>query len=75
MLKTIIEKIANAKTTVIGVITLVVSVLMGLNVIGADAGAELSSGIDLLYGNIVELLGAISGIVLIFSKDTLVAAE
>jgi len=75
MLKTIIEKIANAKTTVIGVVTLVVSVLMGLNVIGADAGTELAGGIDLLYSNIVELLGAISGIVLIFSKDSLVTSE
>ena len=74
-LKEIIAKIANAKTTVIGVITLVVSVLTGLNVIGADAGAELASGIDLLYSNVVELLGAISGIALIFSKDTLIAKE
>jgi hypothetical protein len=68
----IIELLSNAKTTVIGIITLVVSVLVGLNVIGPDAGTDLSSGIDLLYGNIVELLGAISGIILIFSKDTLV---
>jgi len=75
MLKTFIEKIANAKTTVIGLVTLAVSVLAGLNVIGADAGAELATGIDLLYGNIVELLMAVSGIVLIFSKDTLVSAE
>ena len=75
MLKTIIEKIANAKTTIMGVITLIVSVLAGLNVIGADAGTELSTGIDLLYGNVVELLGAISGIILIFSKDSLVTTK
>ena len=75
MLKTFIEKIANAKTTVIGLVTLAVSLLAGLNIIGADAGTELATGIDLLYGNIVELLGAISGIVLIFSKDTLVTTE
>ncbi|MHC4752919.1 MAG: hypothetical protein ACYTFW_24020 [Planctomycetota bacterium] len=74
-LKDLIEKIANKKTTVMGFITLIVSVLAGLNVIGADAGTELATGIDLLYGNVVELLGAISGIILIFSKDTLVSAE
>jgi len=74
-LKDIIEKIANKKTTVMGFVTLIVSVLAGLNVIGADAGAELASGIDLLYGNVVELLGAISGIILIFSKDSLVTTE
>ena len=71
-LSEIIEKISNAKTTIMGVVTLAVSVLAGLNVIGADAGQELASGLDLLYGNVVELLGAISGIILIFSKDTLV---
>jgi len=74
-LKEIIEKIANKKTTVMGLVTLIVSVLAGLNVIGADAGQELATGIDLLYGNVVELMGAISGIILIFSKDTLVASE
>jgi len=58
-----------------GLITLAVSVLAGLNVIGADAGTELATGIDLLYGNVVELMGAISGIILIFSKDTLVTSE
>lgn len=74
-LKEIIEKIANKKTTIMGLITLVVSVLAGLNVIGADAGQALASGIDLLYSNVVELLGAISGIVLIFSKDSLVSTK
>ena len=74
-LKEIIEKIANAKTTIMGVIALVVSVLAGLNVIGPDKGQELASGIDLLYSNVVELLGAISGIALIFSKDSLVTTE
>ena len=74
-MKDFIERIAGAKTTIIGVVTLIVSVLAGLNVIGADVGAELATGIDLLYGNVVELLGAISGILLIFSKDSLVTAE
>jgi hypothetical protein len=74
-LKDLIEKVANAKTTIMGIVTLVVSVLAGLNVIGADAGQELATGIDLLYSNIVELLGAISGIALIFSKDSLVTSK
>ena len=74
-LKDLIDKIANKKTTVMGLVTLLVSVLAGLNVIGADAGQELATGIDLLYGNIVELGGVISGIILIFSKDTLVTTE
>lgn len=74
-LKDIIEKISNAKTTIMGLVTLAVSVLAGLNVIGADAGQGLATGIDLLYGNIVELLGIISGIALIFSKDSLVTTK
>ena len=68
----LIDRLKSAKTTIIGIVTLVTSVLVGLNVIGADAGSELSSGIDLLYGNIVELLTGIAGIILIFSKDSLV---
>lgn len=75
MLKNFIAKIANAKTTIMGFVTLIVSVLAGLNVIGADAGLELATGIDLLYGNVVELLGAISGLILIFSKDSLVSSK
>ena len=74
-LKEIIEAIAEKKTTFMGIVTLVASVLAGLNIIGSDVGAELATGIDLLYGNIVELLGAVSGLILIFSKDTLVTAE
>ena len=74
-LKDLIEKIANKKTTVMGIVTLLVSILSGLNVIGVDAGQALATGLDLLYGNIVELGGVISGIILIFSKDTLVASE
>jgi|LGOV01.1.fsa_nt_gb hypothetical protein len=74
-LKEFIERIASKKTTVMGIVTLVVSVLAGLNIIGADVGVDLSTGVDLLYGNIVELLGAVSGLILIFSKDTLVTAE
>ncbi len=75
MLKDFIERISAAKTTIMGLVTIVVSVLAGLNVIGADAGTELATGIDLLYSNIVELLMALSGIILIFSKDTLVSSE
>ena len=70
-----IEKLSNYKTTIIGFVTLVASILAGLNVIGPDAGVELAAGIDLLYGNVVELLGAVSGLILIFSKDTLVTTE
>jgi len=75
MFKDFIAKIANAKTTIMGFVTLIVSVLAGLNVIGADAGTELATGIDLLYGNVVELLGAVSGLILIFSKDSLVSSK
>jgi len=74
-LKEFIERIASKKTTVMGLVTLVVSILSGLNLIGAEVGQELATGIDLLYGNIVELGGVLSGIILIFSKDTLVTTE
>jgi len=74
-LNEIIEKLGNAKTTVIGVVTMLVSILSALNIIGAEMGQEIASGLDLLYGNIVELGGIISGIALIFSKDTLVTTE
>jgi len=71
-LKELALRIGNLKTTVIGIVTLLVSVLVGLNVIGPDAGTELSAGVDLLYSNIVELMTGLAGIILIFSKDTLV---
>jgi len=74
-LKEIIAAIAEKKTTVMGIVTLLVSILSGLNIIGADAGLELANGIDLLYGNVVELGGIISGLILIFSKDSLVTSE
>lgn len=71
-LKELALRIGNLKTTVIGIVTLLVSVLVGLNVIGPDAGQELSTGIDLLYSNVVELMTGLAGIILIFSKDSLV---
>ena len=68
-MKDFLERMTSYKTTIIGFVTLVVSVLTGLNVNGPDAGAVLAAGVDLLYGNVVELLGSITGLILIFSKD------
>ena len=48
-LKELAQRIGNLKTTIVGIVTLLVSVLVGLNVIGPEAGTELSTGIDLLY--------------------------
>ena len=74
-LKELAERIGNLKTTIIGVVTILVSVLVGFNVIGPDKGQELSSGIDLLYSNIVEIMTSVAGIILIFSKDSMVSSE
>ena len=72
-LKDLAERLGSLKTTIIGIVTVLVSVLVGFNVIGPDVGQDLGTGIDLIYSNIVEFMTGIAGIILIFSKDTMVS--
>ena len=69
MLKKIIEKIANAKTTVMSVATMLGSLLVAVNVIAQGALTAGLSATGTLYDAVVALGLAISGVILLFSKD------
>jgi len=68
-LKAIIERIANAKSTVMGIATMLGSVLTSLNVVAQGAFTEGLAATGTLYDAIVALGLAISGVILLFSKD------
>lgn len=68
-LKAIIEKLANAKSTVMGIATMLGSILTTLNVVAAGAFEQGLAATGTLYDAIVALGLAISGVILLFSKD------
>lgn len=70
MLKDIIARITSAKTTVMGVITALLTVLVAVGVISQDGLTEGLSATGNLYDAILVILGSISSIALLFSKDS-----
>ena len=73
MLKKFIEKIANAKTTVMSLASILGSILVSVNVIAQGALEAGLGATGTLYDAIVALGLAISGVILLFSKDDGVA--
>ena len=73
MLKNFFTRLANAKTTVMGIATMLGSILTSLNVIAQGAFTEGLAATGTLYDAVVALGLAISGIILLFSKDDGVA--
>ena len=68
-LKAIFERIANAKSTVMGIATMLGSILTTLNVVAQGAFDAGFAATGTLYDAVVALGLAISGIILLFSKD------
>jgi len=68
-LKEIIERIKNAKSTVMGILTMLGSILTTLNVVAQGAFDAGLAATGTLYDAVVALGLAISGIILLFSKD------
>lgn len=69
-LKDLIARLTSAKTTVMGVVTALLTVLVAVGVIGQDALTEGLTATGNLYEAIVVILGSISAIALVLSKDT-----
>jgi len=69
MLKKLIERLANAKSTVMSVATLLGSVMVTFNVIAQGALEQGLSATGTLYDAVIALGLAISGVILLFSKD------
>ena len=69
MLKKIIDKIKNAKTTVMSLASILGSILVTVNIIAQGVFEAGLSATGTLYDAIVALGLAISGVILLFSKD------
>lgn len=59
----------NLVTTITGVVTLVITLLVGFNVITSEQSTELQNHATNLINAGVALWGAISGIILIFKAE------
>ena len=68
-MKDLIERLKNYKTTIVGVVTALIAILVAFGVLGAEQGSQVPEQFTLTYDSIVQLLAAISGFILIFSKD------
>ena len=67
-MKDFIDRLRSYKTTILGVFTAVISILVFFNIVDADnSGTELATS---LWDGILQILAAISGFILILSKDS-----
>lgn len=65
-----IERLTNYKTTVIGIATAVIAIAILLGFSEPEDKEGLETGVTNLWDGIGNVLAAISGIVLILSKDS-----
>ena len=75
MLKDIIARLTSAKTTIMGVITALLTVLVAVGVVTQDGLTEGLAATGNLYDAILVILGSISSIALLFSKDSSVVEK
>ena len=70
MLKDLVARLTSAKTTVMGVITALLTVLVALKVVGDDALVDGIAATGNLYDAVIVILGSITTIGLVLSKDS-----
>lgn len=70
MLKDLIARLTSVKTTVMGVITALLTVLVAVGVLKPEDASEGTVALDQIYQGVIALLGGVSAIALIFSKDS-----
>jgi len=75
MLKDLIARLTSVKTTVMGVVTALLTVLVAVGVLQQEDASEGTVALDQLYQGIIAVLGGISSIALIFSKDSSVVEK
>lgn len=67
-MKDFLERLKSYKTTIIGVFTAVISILVFFGVVDAENnGVELGTS---LWDGVLQILAAIAGFILILSKDS-----
>ena len=75
MLKDLIARLTSVKTTVMGVVTALLTVLVAVGVLQQEDASEGAVALDQLYQGIIAVLGGVSSIALIFSKDSTVVEK
>lgn len=69
-MKDLIDRLTSWKTTIIGAATLIISLLVLFNVITPERQEDAIGGVTNLWEGIIQVLAAISGLILIFSHDS-----
>jgi hypothetical protein len=75
MLKDFIARLTSYKTTLMAAVTGILTVLVAVKVVQADALTEGVAATGQLFDAVLALLGAISSIALLFSKDSSVVEK
>ena len=75
MLKDLIARLTSVKTTVMGVVTALLTVLVAVGFIQQEDASEGTVALDQIYQGVLALLGGVSSIALIFSKDSSVVEK
>ena len=69
-MKDLIERLTSWKTTIVGAATLIIAVLVFFKVVQPENQGEAVAGISNFWDGIVQVMASVSGLILIFSKDS-----
>jgi len=64
-----VERLTSWKTTILGLVSGLVIILVATGVIGKEESGQISPVIDSIWGSVIMILGGINSLVLLFSKD------
>ena len=65
-----INRLTNWKTTIVGVSTAIIAILVTFGVVGSGESEDAVAQISTIWEGILAFLAGVSGLILVFSKDT-----
>lgn len=70
VMQDLIDRLLSYKTTIIGVVTAIASMLVLFGVVGKENQEGVVEGISNFWEALIAVLASINGLILIFSKDS-----
>jgi len=68
-MKDLVARLLSYKTTILGIVALVIPLLVLFKVIKPENQQPAIDGVTALWNGVIEVVSSISGLVLIFSHD------
>ena len=69
-MKDLIERLTSYKTTIVGIATAIIAVLSLLGYLAPEKKEVAETNVVTIYDSLLAVLGGVSGLILVFSKDS-----